>query len=107
MLPASLQEHPPLHLSPADPSCKLCSAPCEDAWHFIATCPSLQGERVRLLQNVTSAIRALLSDPLTRPEDFTNVILGANWIAQHELQVFCIEYLRDLMTHHLAQLSTQ
>ena len=27
--------------SPADPSCKLCAAPCEDARHFIATCNAL------------------------------------------------------------------
>ena len=93
--------------SPADPSCKLCSAPCEDARHFIATCPSLQSERMRLIHNATSAIRAHLPDPLTIPEEFSNVILGVNWIAQHKLQVFCIDYLRDLMSHRLAKLSIQ
>ena len=93
--------------SPADPSCKLCAAPCEDARHFIATCPSLLSERMRLIQNANSAIRAHLPDPLTRPEEFSNVILGVNWIAQHELQVFCIEYLRDLMSHRLDKLSKQ
>ena len=35
------------------------------------------------------------------------MILVTNCIARHELQVFCIEYLRDLMTHHLAKLSNQ
>ena len=86
--------------SPADPSCKLCAAPCKDARHFLS-------ERMRLIQNATSGIRAHLPDPLTRPEEFSNVILGVNWIAQHVPQVFCIEYLRVLMSHRLDKLSKQ
>lgn len=88
-------------------SCKLCSTPYDDALHFIATCTSLQCERVRLLQNASSAVSAHLTDPITRLEEFSNAILGTCWIDHHELQMFCIEYLRELMDYPLVKLSIQ
>ena len=37
--------------SPADPSCKLCGDPTEDASHFISCCLALERERVRLISS--------------------------------------------------------
>ena len=43
--------------SPADPSCKLCGDPTEDASHFISCCPALERERVRLISSAPTAVQ--------------------------------------------------
>ena len=93
-------------LSPADTSCKPCSASVEDVYHFIAVCSSLREERMSLIADASPTVSIHLPDPGTRPEEFTNVILETNWIDVQEVQVFSIEYLRQLMTHRITKLRT-
>ena len=52
-------------ISPADPSCKLCGDPTEDASHFISCCLALESERVRLISSAPTSVQALLPDHVT------------------------------------------
>ena len=57
------------------------------AWRTLTIlCPSLREERMEMIAKAPHAVRAHLPDPDTRPEEFTNVILGTDWIDVHEVQ---------------------
>ena len=67
------------------------------AWRTLTIlCPSLREERMEMIAKAPHAVHTHLPDPDTRPEEFTNVILGTDWVDVHEVQVFAIEYLRRL-----------
>ena len=43
-------------ITPADPSCKVCGDPIEDAFHFVSCCPALESERVRLISSAPPSV---------------------------------------------------
>ena len=92
--------------TPSDPSYKLCSAPCEDVYHFISFCPSLNDERQRLIANAPPSVYPHLPDPSTRPEDFADVILESDWIDNRDVQAFCINFLQQLKNFHSDKIVT-
>ena len=89
--------------APSDPSCKLCNAPVEDAFHFISHCPALEGERLRLLDCAPPSVKTQLPDHVTRPDEFAETILGTNWIDDRPTQSFCIEFLQDLRSYRTSK----
>ena len=92
--------------SPADPSCKLCGDPTEDASHFISCCPALERERVRLISSAPTAVQALLPDHVMNSKEFADVILGVDWISDRGTQLFCVDFLSSLKSYRISKLTT-
>ena len=69
--------------------CKL-SVPLSD---FISGCPALERERVRLISSAPTSVQTLLPDHVTSGKEFSDVILGINWVSDHETQIFYIDFL--------------
>ena len=88
-----------------DESCQLCSAPVEDADHFISVCPILEGERSSLIDSTPPTVKAHLPDHVTGPEEFAEVILGTNWVDDHATQHFCIEFLQKLRSFRIGRIN--
>ena len=67
-----------------DAVCKLCGNSTEDALHFISFCPALATARTNLLRAAPSSISSLLLDPVTRPIQFADHMLGTCWVDNDE-----------------------
>ena len=59
-------------------------------------CPALATARANLLRAAPDSISSLLLDPVTRPIQFADHMLGTCWVDSDEFQSFYIEFL-----HHL------
>ena len=59
-----------------DAVCKVCGNSTEDALHFISFCPALATARTNLLRAAPGSISSLLLDPVTRPIQFADHMLG-------------------------------
>ena len=92
-------------ITPADPSCKLCGDPIEDAFHFVSCCPALESERVRLISSAPPSVQALLPNHVTSVKEFSDVILGINWLSDRETQLFCIDFLTGLRSYRISKLT--
>ena len=89
----------------ADPSCKLCGDPTKDTSHFISCCPALKRERVCLISSAPTSVQALLPDHVTSGKEFSDVILGIDWVSDRKTQLFCIDFLSSLRWYRISKLT--
>ena len=85
-------------------TCKLCATAAsdgtatsevEDTVHFISSCPALSPVRNCSLPSLGAAVSLLIQDPIK----FTDVVLGAEWIDDPDLQREFVDFIHRL---HLA-----
>ena len=81
---------------PLSSECPLCRSGAEDSYHFIATCPALEPERLAFLSNAPQSIREQFPDPVVCPRDFADVVTGVVWIENLAFQRYCVEFLHSL-----------
>ena len=80
--------------------------PIEDAFHFVSCCPALESDRVRLISSAPPSVQALLPNHVTSGKEFSDVILGINWLSDRETQLFCIDFLTGLRSYRISKLTT-
>ena len=74
---------------PGDPSCKLCNQGVpEDAAHFVSTCLVLSEERMKLYSEAPPTVHSQISDPRVHPQEFLEVMTGACWVDDINIQKF-------------------
>ncbi len=81
-------------MEPGNPICKLCHLGSED---FIIHCPSLSVHRQDMLSDVPAYVRSLLPDISSEPVRFLDVMLGSEWIKDHDIQIFNVDFLDNLL----------
>ena len=84
------------HSQPNNSTCKLCHSEPEGPLHFIAKCPALSPVRSRLFSATPETIKPHLPDPKADPLQFTEVVLGLEWIKDTPTQTFIIDFLTQL-----------